>query len=1144
MKRIYQWIFLLFVCGNVLAQNNIVQYEYWFNNNYTSKVQTNITPAQTFNLQTTIPCSNLDVGMHVFNIRFKDSEGQWSSTESRYCYKVGNQDSNVIVAYEYWIDNAPAIAQNITPAAQYSLSQNIALDTLQAGIHCINFRFKDAHGQWSSTVSRYFQKLQDMSANKLVAYEYWLNDMYDQKQTGSINNLQSFVIFDSLDISKATKATNYIHFRFKDTMGNWSSVLSQDFYRPVEPNFTAIVGLSDVAFTNTTKYADTYKWNFGDGTAINTQVNPEHTYAEPGAYEVTLIAKNKMFTDSVKKYVEVEGIKMISNHKGGNEGYASFDIYGGGLDTTTVVKLVSGGTTISTYRVYKKEPGIICATFNLTGKTTGLYDIVITINGTNYTITDGFEIEEANYSAVWTELKGNTVFIPGRWQTYTVNYGNAGNTDIYGVPVNLILSDNVECEFAFDLIDSIGGNSLDINNPDSYVTLTSLTSELFNGQSILDVYNFINTPSDIVALSTVAFNGKMYSIFIPHIPANTSGSFSVRLKVNTSQATKVYVNTGEALNDIYFNTQEENIISSSIFGYRLTGIYNIFQETLSTIIRKEIDKSFTNQQTTFQKQYVNFINLLNTSGCFSNTNNFLSALNIVGRNNGVVDGGEWACDYHLNEYTRLIDKLPNLVPDGCGSGWNEPLVPDWIFLNACTMHDNGYSICHNEDEITKRDIDNQFLVNMCHSCRANYPYSPMLGPCLQAAGLYYAAVSIFGNSAYNDAQEISCGINFHKRELERISCPVPTPITPQRSSDPNEIIGTAGYGEFNYIGKTQNLLNYTLYFENDVEQATAPAQEIFLTDTLDLTKFNPDVFSFGTFTFRDITIEAIPGVTEFSKDVDLRPKGENIIVRISAVFDKTTGIITWHLIALDPETMDLTESPYLGILYPNTAPPIGEGNVTYSIGLRSNVGDGAVINNQGHITFDLNEPIATNVYSNTIDMSLPVSSMNSAYQIENDTVINLSWSGSDTGSGVRFYTVYVSENDSVYYVWQWQTAETSGKFAGKQGNTYKFYVIATDNVGNVESKNETSELTVDVQSSAIGTIYGTNVLKIKPNPVKDELKIDGNLSDNLPFTILDLTGKQIVNGQWQNGKSINVSSLASGVYFIKIGEYRGKFVKE
>ncbi len=44
-------------------------------------------------------------------------------------------------------------------------------------------------------------------------------------------------------------------------------------------------------FTNTSQDADTYQWNFGDG-QTSSAVTPQHTYAAPGVYTVTLTAFN------------------------------------------------------------------------------------------------------------------------------------------------------------------------------------------------------------------------------------------------------------------------------------------------------------------------------------------------------------------------------------------------------------------------------------------------------------------------------------------------------------------------------------------------------------------------------------------------------------------------------------------------------------------------------------------------------------------------------------------------------------------------------------------------------------------------------------------------------------------------------------
>ena len=52
-----------------------------------------------------------------------------------------------------------------------------------------------------------------------------------------------------------------------------------------------------VNFTNSSIYAITYHWDFGDGTS-SVQQNPSHTYTNPGTYTVTLMAFGASGTDS------------------------------------------------------------------------------------------------------------------------------------------------------------------------------------------------------------------------------------------------------------------------------------------------------------------------------------------------------------------------------------------------------------------------------------------------------------------------------------------------------------------------------------------------------------------------------------------------------------------------------------------------------------------------------------------------------------------------------------------------------------------------------------------------------------------------------------------------------------------------------
>ena len=68
-------------------------------------------------------------------------------------------------------------------------------------------------------------------------------------------------------------------------------------------NSPVVLGQTSI-FTNATRGREpiTYEWDFGDGSAISTVANPEHTYAEAGSYQVTLTAtsgiETSMFSDT------------------------------------------------------------------------------------------------------------------------------------------------------------------------------------------------------------------------------------------------------------------------------------------------------------------------------------------------------------------------------------------------------------------------------------------------------------------------------------------------------------------------------------------------------------------------------------------------------------------------------------------------------------------------------------------------------------------------------------------------------------------------------------------------------------------------------------------------------------------------------
>lgn len=102
-------------------------------------------------------------------------------------------------------------------------------------------------------------------------------------------------------------------------------------YSPME-----IIQWDEVSFTNTSDKADSYSWDFGDGSVASTEESPTHQYTVPGTYTVTLTATNADGDKSVmqdltvsapmNKYM-VAGVEYsidtayayTSMHGGGNE---------------------------------------------------------------------------------------------------------------------------------------------------------------------------------------------------------------------------------------------------------------------------------------------------------------------------------------------------------------------------------------------------------------------------------------------------------------------------------------------------------------------------------------------------------------------------------------------------------------------------------------------------------------------------------------------------------------------------------------------------------------------------------------------------------------------------------------------------------
>jgi PKD repeat protein len=73
------------------------------------------------------------------------------------------------------------------------------------------------------------------------------------------------------------------------------------------------IGPCTVTFTNTSKNATSYSWDFGDGSPESTEANPVHEFAAAGTYEVTLTATGPAGTTrSIQSVVIVQAAYYIT----------------------------------------------------------------------------------------------------------------------------------------------------------------------------------------------------------------------------------------------------------------------------------------------------------------------------------------------------------------------------------------------------------------------------------------------------------------------------------------------------------------------------------------------------------------------------------------------------------------------------------------------------------------------------------------------------------------------------------------------------------------------------------------------------------------------------------------------------------------
>ena len=303
-----------------------------------------------------------------------------------------------------------------------------------------------------------------------------------------------------------------------------------------------------------------------------------------------------------------------------------------------------------------------------------------------------------------------------------------------------------------------------------------------------------------------------------------------------------------------------------------------------------------------------------------------------------------------------------------------------------------------------------------------------------------------------------------------------TSYTPEDKFGPSgfDSAGTKAGQETRFI-QPDRPLSYRIKFWNK-EDAVVPTQDAIILDELDRNVFDLSTLEFIRIGFLGWDVALVSGQVIDTR-IDCRPE-MNVAVEIKAGLgmeipgfannaDINENTLVWWFHCIDPLTGEWPEDPMAGFLPPyNPETGFEIGWVEFTVDPVVGLPTGTELANVAYVEFDFAgdiydhpapkvdpdaEPAEPDPWINTIDADAPESSVAALASTQYYNLFMINWSGTDVGSGIAAYDIYVCEDGGPWTRWLSNTVETIGWYTGRSGHSYGFYSVARDHVGNVES---------------------------------------------------------------------------------------------
>ncbi len=896
---------------------------------------------------------------------------------------------------------------------------------------------------------------------------------------------------------------------------------------------------NDFAFAANELKADKLTWTFGDGTTSAMRL-PTHTFAI-GAYDVKLRAENtacRLVAERTLR-VAVDGIESYAP-KGAEmaEPYGRFDlrIFGAGLSATTEVTLTKGGLVLRPIQRVSPATTELTAFFQFDEAEVGVYDLSVKLaSGQTYNFPRGFEIRQGRAGFdIQVEAVGPSRIRTNRWTDFKLEISNDRGRVANGVVVGVVLPKGVETDLGDYMrrrtgtftIKGADWDRLEFNRAD-------FDEEYFGGEfdpnvdtvsvdmDALDAAYGPRRAIDIDTLYEQPLSGELYLLYLPLVLAESKQAIHFKVRSPVSQDLQIVTYAwpetfrNNPLNGKQTDEFKQNVLDlTAVLALtpvpafktlgKVIGYWDIFTQAASA----EVVDAWYGTNTADKEAYQKWI----TDATFEFAGSKLPAGKNFDSNAAAAKRGR----EQMARTAKHIGKTENLLAKTGKGRLKKARAKELQKLADLQRELDGLGEFATEAE-------RQAILDAAKKIATS-------------KGLNLAKDEL-KDDVFGEDPSATCSTE--PKEIKR------KPVTSLTSFDPNAIYGNAGVGAKQYV-RREEALGYNITFEN-VDTAQAAAQIVRVTTMLDPQLFDLSRTTLGDVNFGGKTYKMEGERTEFFQDIDLRP-AQNLIVRVSAKLDTTSGRFDWQFTSLDPVTKDLTQDVDAGFLPPNKTAPEGDGGVYFTTYLLPTVKTNDSLGAQALIYFDENAPIATNTWSNVVDETAPVSRLAPTATTVNDSTVAITYTGSDVGSGVEDVYLHARRAGE-----EWSMASYPLPRGGtaeiilNKDIVYSFYVTAQDSSGNREAKAPQAELTV--RNGTVGIEYPAHIasaLTLFPNPSTTGEVSLRSTEEMLGATVnvFDALGRRMHTAQLDllegSVSPLDLSILPTGTYQVQVVSARGE----